>query len=404
MTSDLIKEEEEHLPKRACPVCGGVSVRLLFHQSFEWLDGVTILDGYDVVVCRRCGAGYADGIPPQAAFDAYYRDMSKYDEGDQDLGRDSGSERRFQDIAAIIARVVPGKNARIFEIGCASGGLLNAIRQCGFPNVLGSDPSPACIRSARKLYAVPGVVGTIFTVPTPAVPFDFLILTGVLEHIRDLELSVAQFHRLLENAGRVYLEVPDASRYLSNADAPFQEFSIEHINFFSQVSLINLMEMRGFRVLETGHALRSQHEIICPCTYGVFEKSTQPPAWKKDTETEVGLRAYIDGCRAEDARIRSIIRQRLGIGERMIVWGAGTHTLRLLATGGLDPSTIALFVDSNPQYQGKQLCGIQIVSPDKLGNRLEPILISSRGFQHEIRNRIQHQLLRKNPVIVLYDS
>jgi len=397
-------EEEERSAKRECPVCGGVTVKLLFHQSFELLAGATVVEGYDVVVCSRCGAGYADGIPPQSVFDAYYRDMSKYDEGDRRGEPDSAEERRFHDIAAVVERFIPGKNSRIFEIGCASGGLLSAIRRAGFPNVLGSDPSPACIRTALDVYGVPGIVGTIFTVPTPAISFDFLILTGVMEHIRDLDSCIAQFHQLLGSSGRVYLEVPDASRYQWNADAPFQEFSVEHINFFSRTSLTNLMETRGFRVLDAGNAMRPQHEVSCPCAYAVFEQANRSSAWKRDAETEPGLRAYIQGCRAEDDRIRSTIRQKLRAGERMIVWGVGTHTLRLLANGGLDPATIALFVDSNPKYQGRQLRGIPIVSPEELGERIEPILISSRGFQREILHLIQRRPARRNPVILLYES
>jgi len=204
--------------------------------------------------------------------------------------------------------------------------------------VLGSDPSPNCIRAARDRYDIPGLVGTIFTVPTPTQPYEFLILTGVMEHIRDLAQAIARFHELLEETGRVYLEVPDASRYAPRLDAPFQEFSVEHINFFSQKSLINLMHAHGFRVLETGNTVRPQHEVVCPCVFGVFERCHEPPALDPDTETEVGLRAYIDGCHMEDERICAVLRQALGPGENMIVWGVGTHTLRLLATGGIGSS------------------------------------------------------------------
>ncbi len=62
----------------------------------------------------------------------------------------------------------------------------------------------------------------------------------------------------------------------------------------------------------------------------------------------------------------------------MIVWGVGTHTLRLLATGGLDPSKIVEFVDSNPKYQSRDLRGIPVISPAELKDQQSPILISSQ--------------------------
>ena len=86
----------------------------------------------------------------------------------------------------------------------------------------------------------------------------------------------------------------------------------------------------------------------------------------------------------------------------MIVWGVGTHTLRLLANGGLDPSKIAVFVDSSPKYQNQELRGIPVVSPEQLTNRREPVLISSRGFQNEIQHQIQSGLGLTNPLILLY--
>ena len=203
--------------------------------------------------------------------------------------------------------------------------------------------------------------------------------------------------------GRVYLEVPDASRYAPQLDAPFQEFSLEHINYFSRISLANLMRMRGFRVLETGLTMRPLHEVTCPCTYGVFEKTGESTAIEYDHETERGLRQYIEGCRAEDDRVRGAIRKALAPGERMIVWGVGAHTLRLLAAGGLEPSRIALFVDSSPRYQNQELRGMRVAPPSELFDRTEPILISSRSSQREIQHHVRNVMGLRNPLILLYD-
>ena len=393
--------EQKRFAARLCPVCGSARSKLLFRQSFEQFSGASLVGGYDVVICQDCGAGFADGIPPQSAFDDYYRDLSKYEDA-APRSEPPPVEQRFRDIAVLVAKFIPAPESRVLEIGCATGGLLRSLRDLGFLNLLGCDPSPGCIRAAREYYGIPGFPATVFTAPPPDEPYDFLILTGVIEHIRDLDRAIEQFHRLLRKGGRVYLEAPDASRYEPRLDAPFQEFSIEHINFFSKTSLVNLMQARGFHVVEAGHTVRSLHEVTCPCTYGVFENRTEPVAVEFDTETESGLRAYIDGCLGEDARIRSAIQQALLPGERMIVWGVGTHTLRLLATGGVDLARIALFVDSNPKYQGQRLRGVPIVGPDQLETRTEPILISSRSSQQAIQNQIRTTLGLKNPLILLY--
>jgi hypothetical protein len=121
-----------------------------------------------------------------------------------------------------------------------------------------------------------------------------------------------------------------------------------------------------------------------------------------DAQTEPGLRHYIEGCRAEDERIRSVIRETVPAGQRMIVWGVGVHTLRLLATGGLDRSRVALFVDSSPKYQNQELQGIRVAPPSELQGRNEPILISSRSSQQEIQNQIRNNMGLRNPLVLLY--
>ena len=391
-------------PARPCPVCGCTRSTLLFQQSFEQLSGVHLLDGYLIVICEACGAGFADDIPPQPVFDQYYRDFSKYDNAGDSTDEAPRDTSRFLEIADTIIPFIPASDTLILEIGCGSGQLLRVLRDRGYDKVLGVDPSPACVRTAQLRQGVPAIAATIVTVPPPEQLYGFLILIGVMEHIRDLDAAVEQLGLLLDPRGRIFLEVPDASRYLPGVDAPFQEFSVEHINFFSRCSLTNLMQRRGFRAIAGGHCVRAQNEVTCPTAFAVFEKSSQPLPIEPDTETAAGLRNYIRAGQAEDRRIRAMIAQAVPSNGQMIVWGVGTHTLRLLASGGLDPARISLFVDSSPNYQGQELRGVPVVPPEALQHRPEPILISSRGFQRAIHNQIRHTLQLPNPVIQLYDE
>ena len=102
-----------------------------------------------------------------------------------------------------------------------------------------------------------------------------------------------------------------------------------------------------------------------------------------------------------DAALRERIDQAVKGNRSIMVWGVGTHTQRLLATGALNPSNIVAFVDSNPKYQNQQLHGIPVVRPETLRGRTEPILISSYGFQQEIASQIREMNL-PNELILLY--
>ena len=393
--------QRERFAPRQCPVCRSQQKKVLFRQSFDQLSCASLMDGYDVVVCGNCGAGFADDIPSQDTFDRYYRDLSKYN-NDERAGHTVPQEAEKCDRTVdLMVQFAQHRDIRILDIGSGSGQFLASLRRRGFHHVRGVDPSPACARAAAALYGVEVEVGTVDAIPQPSEPYDFLVLIGVMEHIRDLDLAISQFHHLLREGGRVYLDVPDAGRFTASADAPFQEFSTEHINFFSTQSLSNLMCLRGFTEIATGHAVRPANEAIGLAAYGAFEKRSTPPVMKFDFETESSIRRYIEECRAVDVGVRAKIDRALASGERMVVWGVGTHTLRLLATGGLDPDRVSLFVDSNPNYQHQQLRGRQVVAPAELHSQ-EAILISSKGFQREIQHQVQ-QMGLENRLILLYE-
>src|SRR5260370_10156060 len=69
----------QSFPSRKCAVCGRQNNEPLFQQRFSKLSSGSLHNGYDVVACRECGFCFADHIPAQEAFDAYYETMSKYE-------------------------------------------------------------------------------------------------------------------------------------------------------------------------------------------------------------------------------------------------------------------------------------------------------------------------------------
>jgi SAM-dependent methyltransferase len=386
---------------RNCPICGRPVKRPLFQQRFST---VLLVEGYTVVVCEACGFGFADEIPEQSAFDAYYRDLSKFEHEHRD-GRESESDKaRLLNVAALISRFIPDRHSRILDIGCSTGRLLAALKENGFANVWGLDPSPGCSKAARKLYGVPVFTGTFSSLKEMNEKFDFVVMIGVLEHIRDLKSVLSALRNTLNPRGRVYIDVPDATQFADWPDAPFQEFSTEHINFFSTRSLINLMRVNEFDCTFSQKVPHSYTETtVIPSVSAVFEYVEHAGTWVRDDETEHRLREYIRQSHEVDASVRDLLNKTARGGRSIIVWGIGTHTQRLLATGALDSLNIAVFVDSNPKYHGKKLGGVSVISPEELKSRDEPILICSRVFQLEIEKQIREELKLNNELLLLYD-
>lgn len=391
--------------KRECPVCRGVENQLIFRQQFTEISESSLLDGYDVVSCKTCGFCFADNIPGQEAFDIYYREMSKYEHQDRSGQPSEFETRQFPLLARFIQAHLPRPDARILEIGCANGGLLNALKELGYKNVLGLDPSPVCAQNAEQLYQIKVLTGAVSDLKREMGPFDFIILVAVLEHIRDLDHTLKLLHRLLSTNGRLYIEVPDASQFTSSPDAPYQEFSIEHINFFTPLSLANLMRAYGFSEVASEQASYDQTDTHTGYAIRmVLQKEKEATRIKKDLSGELSLLSYISTSRKVEDRIHKTINELVENQNPLIVWGVGTHTQRLVATSRLAEANIIAFVDSNPNYQGKNLNNIPIIAPGKLTDFSEPILVSSRIFQSEIVDQIRSALKLKNPIYTLYED
>jgi SAM-dependent methyltransferase len=387
-------------------VCDGTGSRVLYEQRFASLSEGSPLHGYDVVLCETCGAGFAQGVPSQADLDAYYRDMSKYENPERGGSPSVQDVARFRAIAGMIAPFIPASDARILEVGCATGGLLHELKQLGFGHVMGLDPSPACALQARALHGIDVVTGTLTERPGKLGTFDVIILLGVLEHVRDTRPALEALRALLGPRGRLFVEVPDVTGFTRFLDAPFQQFSLEHLTFFSEISLASLLQRFGFSTLlgvrgARPHSLSSTMPVLSVIAEKAVASGSALP---RDEVTGPALSTYIESSFALERNVRRAIDRLVESQKPVIVWGVGTHTAHLLATCGLGAARIVAFVDSNPRYHGKTLNGVAIESPARLRDRPEAVVVSSRVFQREIVRQLRDALGCCNEVILLYDD
>jgi SAM-dependent methyltransferase len=390
---------------RECPVCDGTEPRVLFRQQFAVTDA-TPVHGYDVVVCGKCGCAYADAIPSQAAFDGYYRAMSKYEYHQREGAESPFDRKRLVLTAEILTAHVPDRAARVLDVGCATGRLLVELRDRGFRNVEGLDPSPSCAIAARKLYDIAVRTMTLGELAATQDQFDIVIMVGVLEHLRDVSAAFAHLHRVVGRGGLLYVDVPDATTFADWPNAPFQDFSTEHINFFGPVALDNLMRRHGFsRVFFEQNHREQSHATVMSNISAIYRHDSSDALSQPvfDHESVKGLERYITQSVEADRQLHERIDAVVASGRPILVWGVGTHTSRLIATSRLSEAQIVGFIESNARYHGKTLNDRPILAPEALRSRGEPVLISSRVFQREIADQIRNDLGCSNELVLLYD-
>jgi demethylmenaquinone methyltransferase/2-methoxy-6-polyprenyl-1,4-benzoquinol methylase len=126
-----------------------------------------------------------------------------YDRMELILGFGSGPWYRGQALER--AGLRPGM--RIVDVGVGTGLVAReAVRIVGDPKlVVGVDPSPGMMSSARLPQGVFLLEGTAEAIPFPDASFDFLSMGYALRHIGDLSLAFREFHRVMKPGARLCL-------------------------------------------------------------------------------------------------------------------------------------------------------------------------------------------------------
>ena len=389
---------------RGCPICDSVEAEILHTQRFVLPEGHPLADGYDVVGCARCGFVYADTAVTQSDYDRFYAQFSKYE--DEKAGTGGGEKprdvRRLQTSAKQIAGFLQDISARILDIGCANGGLLRALQELGFHNLCGVDPSPVCVENVRQI-GIEAYSGSLFQ-PLTVRHFDCVILSHVLEHIRNPKQALQSIFRYSDHKCCVYIEVPDASRYADYLFSPFQDFNTEHINHFSKSGLAKLMQSAGFIEGELGEKIiESSPNMPYPALYGFWVKSNQSSlafTLERDDQLVATIKKYISKSRAIMDGIEAKLQQTLTGAPQVIVWGTGQLALKLLAETSLAKAQIAAFVDGNLINQGKVLRGVPILAPKQIRGLPHPIVVTTILHQREIADQIRRMGLLNDIVLL----
>jgi 2-polyprenyl-3-methyl-5-hydroxy-6-metoxy-1,4-benzoquinol methylase len=390
--------------QRPCPVCEGERGDVLHHQKFAVSDDYPLPDEYDVVICASCGMVYADPPATQADYDRFYATCSIYEQPAEAQAGTTPPEdmARLQQAGALFAKHIPSREARILDVGCANGGLLQVLSSLGFVNLVGVDPSPACVRNTRN-GGRESYQGELAHLPAEAGCCDAVILTSVLEHVLDVKAAISALVSVCSGNGRIFLEVPDASAYADYLHAPLQDINTEHINHFSIASLRNLMAQFGFApVLEERVVVAGPSGLLFPVLEIGYERRPGRVQQSRliDSTFRIQMERYINESSVMMQEIDQQLRSVLASSAEVIVWGTGQLTMKLLCDTALKDAEVVAFVDGNPVNVGKTLRGVPIIRPDQLKNQGAPIVLATLLHTQGIRDRI-NSLGLTNPVVTL---
>lgn len=148
---------------------------------------------------------------------------------------------RLAVLLAVLRRARLGRGARLFELGCGAGNVLEALRELGEP--VGMEPHPTLIAAARAagLDVRPGRLPHELVVPDGWA--DAVLLLDVLEHLDDDVAALRTARRAVREGGLLMVTVPAYAWLWSGHDV-----ALEHRRRYTARGLRRVVERAGFRV------------------------------------------------------------------------------------------------------------------------------------------------------------
>lgn len=260
---------------------------------------------------------------------------------------------------------------RLLEVGCAEGELGAALKRHLQLTYEGIELSQDAEAASRQL-------DRVFRIPADQLSdrlYDLILSFHVLEHLPDPLAELQAWSRLLNEHGRILLEVPHRSGH----PLLVEDLNAEHLHQFTPASLTVLLSRAGFTctTLSLGH----------------YESPVYPDS----------IRVLASATMTDEQRRASLVsRFKTCVGGPFIAYGIGGDFLNYVQplAQWLD---IRALVDSSPHRQGQRVGDWTISTYDPQQHGAWPILICSIRFSREIRRQLIAAGISTSRIIGLED-
>ena len=400
--------------QRACPICHSDSTQALYQNTMATIDGLDM--SYRVARCDSCALVFADRLPAASDYESYYRALSKYDAppmlppgSKKTAANMSNADHLRCDAAIALIRTYAADEARIVDLGCGSGMLLNALRDAGWSMLMGVDPAPGAAEQAHQLYGLDcvqcGTLQQAAGLPELAT-FDVVCMMGVLEHLPQPHTDLARLIDALGKDVKLLVEVPALERFSRKSFEPYGEFSLEHVQYFSATSLCRFFSGLGF--VPQALSILDLPEGYCDSLLGMFARAPAQAQAEMlgaaKTAADLPEANFPENYLSMSEKMMLTALQRMAScpSANMVIYGAGSHTARLLPRlRPRETGRIKAIVDGNPNLQGKRMGYFVVEAPAALGHHANAtIVVSSFRSQTAIAEMLR--ATRSNPILTLY--
>ena len=242
--------------KVPCCICKKLNFELLSEKDRHGLYN-------PVVICKDCGLIQNNPRMNQESYINFYKSEYRrlmYGELEPTKEAFEIEYNRGKNIISFLHKAgVINENSKeqfIFEVGCGSGGILKAFKDQGFL-IQGCDLDKEYLEYGKKKYDLNLNYGTLNDISFDRDP-DLIIYSHVLEHILHPREELTQIHKVLKKKGYIYVEVPGVKNLIDSCEMNFLFYlHCHHVYHFSIITLTNLLNLSGFRLIKINNFIRS---------------------------------------------------------------------------------------------------------------------------------------------------
>jgi hypothetical protein len=334
---------------RNCPICFKDDLKLIEIIHLSLVNDISLNNKLEIKQCIVCNFYFSDSNNNQNDYNLYYNNFNNYKHYQKYSNKD---EKCYN----FLKNELNDKNIiNILDYGSGNGALKTLLSQ----DFIVDEFDIYMDKKTKK--------------------YDCLVLSHVLEHIYDLNNFIKLIKINIIEDGYLYIEVPNSSFYDKLIDiTPLQELNIEHINFFSKIPLMKLLENNGFHTIMISDDYFTIKENKYYVIRGLFQLSNK---------TNILEKYIIQGKEI----ISKYNFNKLSTYKYIYVYGCGQFLYKIL--NNISQFThIKNIIDDNTSLINKEINNIKILDFNKLvDNCLENdiILITSLIYDDLIKEKLK---------------
>ncbi|MCA1949663.1 MAG: class I SAM-dependent methyltransferase [Treponema sp.] len=242
-------EAKKYIP---CPLCGSTS----------FVPALTC-EGFSFVRCTHCSLVQQNPQPVQEAIENRYGGHSSQAYLEYELhneapflslqikGLEDGGFFKLE--KQFLRTMAPGNGNRaeqplVLDIGCATGALLEKLRDRGW-DTLGIELCGPAADYAREVRKLPVITGTIETAGLAAASVDIVLASHVIEHVNNPKVFVDEIYRVLKPGGYFFITTPNIDGFQARLfGSRWRSAIFDHLYLFSKRTLAQLLIGAGFAI------------------------------------------------------------------------------------------------------------------------------------------------------------